>query len=142
MASEPDFWEVTWRVEDDTFEGLQAKSVEKTYQSQETVFKQGDAADSMYLIVSGYALAITYDLQTGAERSTRIVPPGQSFGELGLLMGQPRSATVVAGTDMQALKITIETVKALEQSDPSIAATLYKQLARTLAEQLVANEVV
>ncbi len=140
MESEPDFWEVTWRVEDEIFEELQTKSVEQSYKSQEAIFKQGDAADSMYLVVSGYALAITSDPQTGAERSTRIVPPGQSFGELGLLMGQPRSATVVAGTDMQVLKITLETVKALEQLDPRAAAMLYKRLARTLAEQLVANQ--
>lgn len=142
MASEPDFWEVTWRVEDETFEGLQARSVEQSYESQEVVFKQGDAADSMYLVVSGYALAITHDPQTGAERSTRIVPPGQSFGELGLLIGQLRSATVVAGTDLRVLKITLETVRTLEQSDPRTAAMLYKRLARTLAEQLVATQAV
>jgi CRP-like cAMP-binding protein len=142
MASEPDFWEVTWRVEDETFEELKAKSVEQTYKSQEAVFKQGDAADSMYLVVSGYALAITHDPKTGVERSTRIIPPGQSFGELGLLMGQPRSATVVAGTDMQVLKITLKTVKTLEQSDPHTSATLYKRLARTLAEQLVASQTI
>lgn len=142
MVSEPDFWEVTWRVEDETFDGLQAKSAEQTYKSQEAVFKQGDAADSMYLVVSGYALAITNDPQTGTERSTRIIPPGQSFGELGLLMGQPRTATVVAGTDLQVLKITLETVKTLEQSDPRTAAILYKKLARTLAEQLVASQAV
>jgi CRP-like cAMP-binding protein len=141
MTSEPDFWEVTWRVEDEAFEHLQTRSSEQTYKSQEAVFKQGDAADGMYLVVNGYALAITNDPETGAERSTRIIPPGQSFGELGLLMGQPRSASVVAGTDMRVLKITVDTVMSLEQSDPQTAAILYKKLARTLAEQLVANQV-
>ncbi|MBN1312956.1 MAG: cyclic nucleotide-binding domain-containing protein [Anaerolineae bacterium] len=142
MATEPEFWEVSWRVEgDEAFEGLQARSIEQHYKNQETIFEQGEPADSMYLVVDGYALALTNDPQTGEEQSTSIIPAGQSFGELGLLMGQPRSATVVAGTDLRVLKITLETVKALEESDPHIAATLYKKLARTLAEQLVAQTV-
>lgn len=139
MESEPDFWEVSWRVEGDAFEGLLAKSTEQNYKPQQTVFEQGEAADGMYLVIEGYALALTNDPKTGAERSTTIIPTGQSFGELGLLMGQPRSATVVAGTELRVLKITLETVKALEEAEPHIAATLYKKLARTLAEQLVAQ---
>jgi len=137
MASEPDFWEVSWRVDGEAFEGLQTKSIEQHYKPQETIFEQGQAADSMYLVVEGYALALPKDPQTGKEQSTSIIPAGQSFGELGLLMGQPRSATVVAGTELKVLKITLETVKSLEESDPQVAATLYKKLACTLAEQLV-----
>ncbi|MBN1430851.1 MAG: cyclic nucleotide-binding domain-containing protein [Anaerolineae bacterium] len=137
MTTEPDFWEVSWRMDGEAFERLQAKSIELRYKAKETVFKQGDAADSMYLVVEGYALALTSNPQTGEEQSTTIIPTGQSFGELGLLMGQPRSATVAAGTDLQVIQITIETVKALEESEPQIAVMLYKQLARTLAEQLM-----
>jgi CRP-like cAMP-binding protein len=137
MVSEPDFWEVSWRVEGEAFENLQARSTEFHYESQEAVFRQGDPAESMFLVIKGYALAITADPRTGVELSTSIIPAGQSFGELGLLIGQPRSATVVAGTDLWVLRITLETVKALEQDEPLVASMLYKKLARTLAEQLV-----
>ena len=138
--ADPDFWEVTWQTEGTEFEALVKLAIPETYPNQHIIFKQGDPADSMYLVQKGYALAVANDPETGEERNTGIVAAGQSFGELGLLMNQPRTATVVAGTDLTVLRVTLETLRALEEAEPAIAARLYKSLARTLAVQLVAGE--
>jgi hypothetical protein len=143
MNSQPDFsfdqdsvWEVSWQFEGEEFEILRSLSNELSYRARSNVFKQGDAADGMYLVLDGYALVIATD-EAGAERTVGITMPGQSFGELGLLVDQPRMATVSAGTDLRVLKITPESLSALEQREPSIASMMYKRLARTLASQLI-----
>ena len=138
--SEPDFWEVTWRFDGEDFDALMKISEELTLEADSVIFKRGDASDCMYLVLDGYALAIIVDDQTGEERAVNIIPEGQSFGEVGLLMKQHRTATVTAGTDLRVLKITLDTLKSLEQRQPKSAATLYKKLARTLAEQLILNQ--
>ena len=140
MVGEPDFWEVSWHIEGPEFHALQSASQELTFEPEQVICKLGEPADGMYLIVDGYALAVVGDKATGDERGMSVIAEGQSFGELGLLMGQPRTATVTAGTSLKVLKITLDSLKMLEQKQPQIAAILYKKLARTLAEQLLAKE--
>src|SRR6185436_14102389 len=112
---------------------------EKHYRARSNVFKKGEESDGMYLVLNGYALVIAIDDVTGDERTVGITTPGQSFGELGLLIQQPRLATVSAGTDLDVLKITPESLAALEEREPSIASQMYKRLARTLASQLISQ---
>lgn len=138
-TTEPEFWEVSWQFEGEAFEPLRQMGEELTLKAQNVLFKQGDQADGMYLVLEGYALVIAVDEHTGVERTVGIVAQGQSFGELGLLINQPRMAMVVAGTDLKVLKITPATLDQIEKSAPYTAAILYKRLARTLGEQLVAR---
>lgn len=139
MTGEPRFWEVTWQFEGKAFAPLKEKGQIIDYPAQSVVFSQGSIADGMYLVLRGYALVIYVDKSTGVERTIGIVAEGQSFGELGLLIEQPRMATVVAGTDLRVLKITPKVLEKIEQEAPATAAILYRKLARTLAEQLVAQ---
>jgi CRP-like cAMP-binding protein len=60
-----------------------------------TVFREGDPGDRYYLIRAGEA-----ELSAGGRRISRL-GPGTGFGELALLFGRPRSATVTAVTDLE-----------------------------------------
>ncbi len=140
MTVEPDFWEVSWRFDGEPFESLSKVCEEQSFAADQVIFKQEDPADCMYLVLDGYAVAVIIDKESGAERAVSIIPEGQSFGELGLLMKQRRSATVTAGTDLKVLQITQDALKKLEQKQPASAMALYKKLARTLAEHMVAFE--
>jgi CRP-like cAMP-binding protein len=55
-----------------------------------------------------------------------------------LLTSKPRHGTVAAGTDLKVVKITGEVLAKLEEKAPKIASALYKTLATTLADQLLA----
>ena len=133
-----DFWEVTWKFEGEEFKILRKMADEQEYAAQQNVFEEGDLPDGMYLVLEGFALVIKADAD-GVERTIGIVSQGQSFGELGLLINQPRLATVAAGTGLTVLKITPEQLVKIEKDVPQIASILYKQLARTLAEQLISR---
>ena len=60
----------------------------------EAVFREGDPGDRYYVVRRGQA-----DLSAGGKTFARI-GPGAGFGELALLLGRPRSATVTAVTDL------------------------------------------
>jgi CRP/FNR family transcriptional regulator, cyclic AMP receptor protein len=61
--------------------------------------RAGDPGDRFFVIVDGAAR-----IEVSAEKQSRI-GPGQFFGEMSLLDGEPRSATVVADTAMRLLVI-------------------------------------
>jgi CRP-like cAMP-binding protein len=133
---EPKFWEVTWRLEDESFEVLQSNGEELTFEARETIISEGAPAEGMYLVLSGFALVMVRDPKSGASRTIGIVEQGQSFGELGLLIRRPHMATVIAGTDLRVLKITPDVLLEIESEAPQVSIALYKKLASTLAERI------
>ncbi|MFN3255908.1 MAG: ATP-binding cassette domain-containing protein [Ilumatobacter sp.] len=74
---------------------------EVRFDAGETVFSQEDPADYVYSIVSGQ-VRIVRELVDGDRDVLAELGPGQYFGELGALLGFPRSATAVAQTDVVA----------------------------------------
>ncbi len=61
----------------------------------ETVVSQGDAGDSVYIVVKG-TLAVRLVAEGGRSEQVATLHPGDLFGEMSLLTGEPRSASVVA----------------------------------------------
>ena len=69
---------------------------ERPVEAGEVVIREGDPADRFYVIRDG-RFRVTQDAGADAEpRELRTLGPGDVFGELGLLTGAPRSATVTA----------------------------------------------
>lgn len=66
------------------------------------IISQGDPADGFYIVVRGTAEAIRMD-DDGTVHRLRRLGPGEHFGEIGLLHNEPRSATVIAVTDVDVL---------------------------------------
>src|SRR6185503_6656014 len=64
----------------------------------DTLFRAGEPGDAMYVVIAG-RLRILTTRYNGAEEIIREIAPGESVGELALLTGNPRSATVRAIRD-------------------------------------------
>ncbi len=71
----------------------------------ETLFEQGDRSDFVYLIDEG-EVEIVRVLADGGEELLATIGPGHYCGELGPLMGFPRSASVRAITDVRLTSMT------------------------------------
>jgi putative ABC transport system ATP-binding protein len=69
------------------------------YVAGETVFEQGDRANLVYVIEEGNVDVLRVNADGSEERLTSL-GPGQYFGELGALLGYPRSASVRATADL------------------------------------------
>jgi CRP-like cAMP-binding protein len=88
------------------FFGVRSSSLERTLTklvavpvtAGTTVIRQGDPADRFYIIAEG-AFGVTQVTDAGTEIDLRRLGPDDVFGELGLLRGGARTATVTAETD-------------------------------------------
>ena len=101
----------------------------------DVVIRQGDVADRFYIIESG-TFVVSQATPTGDVREIRRLGPDAVFGELGLLSGVPRSATVTAATDSVLLALDGPDFLALVGSGTSIRGRLldlYEPAAPTLS---------
>lgn len=75
----------------------------KSYKIDQAIIREGDPGDSLYLIKSGRVRVVTTkggNMITLAELSA-----GEFFGEIALVTGQPRTATVLATTEAEVLEL-------------------------------------
>jgi rhodanese-related sulfurtransferase len=91
------------------------------------VFKRGDPGDSFWVILSGKVRVFRSDDQ-GVEITLSELGPGQSFGEVALLTGEARSASVETLEETQALVLTKEQFEQVLKSHPEVSLTFIKQL--------------
>ena len=73
-----------------------------------SIVREGEAADALYLLVSGRARVIknaARDGTTNGELSLGILKPGDTFGEIALLEQTSRTLTVRASGDVDTLRI-------------------------------------
>ncbi|MBX7144908.1 MAG: mechanosensitive ion channel [Oligoflexia bacterium] len=91
----------------------------------EKVVHQGDRGDSLYIIRQGEAAVSVTDSQGKGHEVARL-RSGDFFGEMALLTGEPRSATVSATEDMQIVVVYKEALRAIMEHRPELARTLAK----------------
>jgi len=111
-----------------------AKALVQRFQPGEMVVWQGEPSATVYLLTSGIA-AVT--LLTAAGRQSRTLAylmPGESFGEVGILENQPRSASVVALTDITVLAFERDDFLGILGRYPSVAIEVARLLGHYLVE--------
>ena len=98
----------------------------------EKIIQQGRAGDSMFLLVGGEAaVSVQHDGEMTRVAGLRA---GDCFGEMSLLTGAPRSATVIAQTDCDVLEIEKGVMAELVQGQPELLQRLSDLLARRQME--------
>jgi CRP-like cAMP-binding protein len=102
------------------------------YVRGEALFRQGEPADSLFVLAHG-RLAV-YDERDGARRRLATLEAPAYVGEMGLLTGQPRGATVMAEGDVECLRLDKAGFDAILRARPEIVEELSHALARRLAE--------
>jgi NTE family protein len=94
------------------------------------LFQQGDAARDTFVLISG-RLGVFLDAGLGTRLITQ-VKPGELIGELALVSGEPRSATVVALRDSEIVRLPQEATERLMASSPHLMLHLIRLLAGRL----------
>src|SRR3954468_12324427 len=77
-------------------DSLRQVTRERTYGMGETIFKQGDPGDGIY-VVKGGEVHIAVVASGGERRVISKLGPGDLFGELAVIDSDPRSASALAG---------------------------------------------
>jgi len=91
------------------------------------IFERGDPGDSFWVIQSGKVRVFRSD-NAGVEITLSTLGPGQSFGEMALLTGEARSASIEAIAETQALVLTKEQFDHVLKSHPDVSLTFIRQL--------------
>jgi CRP-like cAMP-binding protein len=91
------------------------------FPSGTVVIQQGEPGDAFHLILSGRARVLS--------KRPQILRPGDYFGEMALLDGAERSATVVAENELQTMRIPRAPFLRLLKSEPTITIALLTRLA-------------
>ena len=93
------------------------------------VFEEGNEGFGAFLIIKGVASVTLHQLDR--QRPIRLVTfsPGTVFGGMALLDGEPRSATVVADTDLKCLALSSADFERTKEQYPYVAIQLQSNLA-------------
>jgi CRP-like cAMP-binding protein len=93
-----------------------------------SIVREGDVGDSFFVVARGQA-KVTVD-----SRTIRKLLPGDHFGEVALLDGGRRTASVESETPMTLLEIRREAFLKLVRREPKIALEILRELARMLRQ--------
>jgi CRP/FNR family transcriptional regulator, cyclic AMP receptor protein len=97
------------------------------------VFHEGDHSDACYIIRSG-DLRVTREHSDGRAIALATLGPGDLFGELAMLDGEARSASVETLTDSELLALPAADVRSLLRGNAEITVKLVVALTRRLRE--------
>jgi small-conductance mechanosensitive channel/CRP-like cAMP-binding protein len=86
----------------------------------ERIVRQGDAGDSMYVVVDGTAIVTVTD-DSDSDREVARLGRGEFFGEMALLTGESRNANVTAVDDLTVLVITKAALQDMLAKRPLLA---------------------
>jgi len=103
------------------------------FADRDVVFKAGDEADSLYLLAEGDVRVVGEDKDGKRFDLARLRAPTY-FGEMGLLLGQPRTATVVAEGEALCYRLDKSGLDDVLHARPELAEMLGRVLAQRQAE--------
>ncbi len=122
----------------DCVSGLMKYLERRVVEAGEILIKQDDASDDMYFVESGL-ITIELELPDGRRMRLRSIRGGATVGEMGIYLGDTRTAYVVASRPSTVYRLSLQSLTEMRQKDPKVAALFHEWIARQLAERLRDN---
>jgi CRP/FNR family cyclic AMP-dependent transcriptional regulator len=119
------------RLSGGELEKLEKLTRRQRFASNTAVFFQDDPSDSLYVVLSGSA-KVFHTSEDGRDRIMTTLRTGDAFGELAMIEGQPRSATVQTLEDTELLVLSRRDFDGFASEHPHV---LYKLL-QTMCERV------
>jgi CRP/FNR family transcriptional regulator, cyclic AMP receptor protein len=120
-------------LDEKELEHLMDAAIRKTYAKNTVILSEGDITDSLYVIVTGKVKTVITD-ENGKEIILSIFGPGDYFGEMALIDGKPRSATIVTREPSQLMIFSRNDLRKIFATNPDIVFNLLKGLVQRLRE--------
>jgi CRP/FNR family transcriptional regulator, cyclic AMP receptor protein len=123
-------------LSDPELERIAQVAIPRSFPNDTRVFHEGDPGDACFIVRSG-SCRVTREHPDGRAITLANLGPGAIFGELAMLDGEARSASVEATEDTDLLALPASDMRALIREHPGMAEKLVVALTRRLRE---ANE--
>lgn len=114
---------------EDQLDQLIRASIRRKLPKGTYLFREGETADAMYVLLEGRTRSLTSDNQ-GKEFVFKIGEPGDVFGEISLIDGEPRGWTTQVEEDAEVLMISRQDFVRLMLEGPEMKDLIIKNLAR------------
>jgi CRP/FNR family transcriptional regulator, cyclic AMP receptor protein len=103
-----------------------------------TFMKEGDIRDTGYmmLLLDGEVTIESITVSRTEPVTVTVLGPGSLIGEMGLLDGEPRSASCTATTDISCAILTREALEKLMNEEPRVGAKLMMAVSLRIAERM------
>lgn len=111
----------------------------KNFKKNEKIIQEGTLSDCAYIIDAG-SVEVSKKRPNGDKQTIGVLKENDIFGEMGLIDGLPRSATVVALEDCTISIMTQEGFNSLAQHNPQALMPILKVLAKRLRATLTLVE--
>ncbi len=108
-------------------------AVPRNFPKGSRVFHEGDESDACYIVRNG-EVRVTREHSDGRAITLATLGPGEIVGELAMLDGEVRSASVEALTDVELVAVTARDMRGLLERNPSITAKLVVALTKRVRE--------
>lgn len=112
---------------------LAAQLVYAPFEKGDVISRQGAVAHWLYILTLG-EVSVWSDWETPHKRQIGQLSAGQCFGEMGMMMGAPRSATVVANRYSECYRLDRQGFEAIITARPEIAEALSQVLAMRMEQ--------
>ena len=109
----------------------------RTFEAGATIVEEGETGDAFYLLLDGEASVEASDF-TETPRGVATLTAGHVFGEIAALTGEPRTATVVAKTDLKVHRFDAKAVFKVLDDYPNVLEEM-KRLGIARSEELMAR---
>lgn len=107
-------------------------STQRIFAPGEPIVKQGKEGESMYVVVSGF---VKVQLRSnGFEKTLTELGENDFFGEMSLLTGEPRSATVIASTEAEVLEIGKDALRPILEANSDLVELISERVAERKRE--------
>jgi glutaminase len=126
-------YELLQHLSDEEVKTIQELLQPRTFKRGQKIIQAGDAAREMYFLARG-----AVSVYLGAEDRHRLATfsPGTAFGEMAFLDGAPRSANIIADTDVECDLLALEDFTNLDQTHPAIKIKILEKLCLNLTGKL------
>jgi CRP-like cAMP-binding protein len=111
---------------------------EQRFVSSESIFREGEIGDRLYLVVDGQ-VRISRQIPGIGEEALAVLKPGSLFGEMAVLDHGPRSTHATANSAVTCLTIYRSDFELLLQRDRDLACTVLRAVVRVLSARLRAT---
>jgi SulP family sulfate permease len=101
----------------------------------QVVAREGDPATSMHFILEG-RIGVVVGKSDGGTTRLRSLGPHTTIGEMGLITGRPRSATIAAEADSVLYELTAEAYERIKREHPALGQALLGYIVSVMSDRL------
>ena len=120
-------------------EKIAGKHDERIYAVGEQIIRQGDSGTSMFFITDG-EVTVSVNVPGKDQIQLRTLQSGDYFGEMSLMTGEPRLATVTAIAETRVFEVTGDSFREILEHQPSLLKQVSEDIHRRLVEKEEAVE--